>query len=78
MERRHGLVFRRHTNIESIDFTPHGAGLSGQPAYFELHNLDEPLEPDELLVLKADDGGPAFTCQALDRTNVCAVVASFR
>jgi hypothetical protein len=54
-------------------FTAHFATVGQSPAYLELHDIGEPLQPDEILVIVSDDGR-RYRCSVLDHTTVCAIV----
>jgi hypothetical protein len=73
MARQHGRLLRQQREGFPIDFTPHNPTVGHDPAYFELHDLPEPLEDDELVVL-ISDGEKTYTCRAIDSTNMCAYV----
>ena len=75
MVRERGLLFRGQGEGIPIEFTAHPASTFGPAAYYELHGLTEPLQPDELVVVQTEQG-VRIRCQALDHTCFCAVVAT--
>lgn len=48
--------------------------LDARPLTFELHDLSEQLDEDELVTI-ACGKGHAYQCRVLDHTDICAVVA---
>jgi hypothetical protein len=70
-----GTLFRRHCAPVSITLTAHG-GATTTPASFELHDLDLPLHPGEIIVVQCQGGG-VFKCRrSLGHANRCEVIAT--
>jgi hypothetical protein len=74
MEPEHGTLIRTHGPALPVRLVAHGTHFGSGPAYFELYDLAEPLDEDEILTIQCR-GGEQFQCQVLDSTNVCAVIA---
>jgi hypothetical protein len=75
MPREHGRLYRRQGPAISVEFTRHSPTTGPEPAYFELHDLADPLADDELIVLESACGR-RYHCRALDSTDVCATVST--
>jgi hypothetical protein len=73
MEPEHGTLIRTHGRQLPVRLVARGDESGRDPAYFELHDLPEPLEEDEVVAIRRR-GGQCFRCQVLDSSNICAVI----
>ena len=75
MPTQRGCLIRRQGIERRVTFTAHYATVRPVPSYVELHDLPEPLEPDEVVELVAEDGR-RYRCSVLDHTPFCAIIES--
>ena len=74
MQAERATLIRKPNQSFQILYTAHGAEFGRSPSYFELHDLPEQLDEDELVTLTCEKGR-SYQCRVLDHTGVCAVVA---
>jgi hypothetical protein len=68
------MLFRRQGPPVPVTLIAHGE-IGGTPASFELHDLDQSLLPDEVIVLQCQGGG-IFKCRMSKHENRCEVLAT--
>jgi hypothetical protein len=70
-----GRLTRQHDREIVVDYVGRGLWFNGVPSYFELIDVREPLEPNEVVELRRPDGS-LYKCIVLDSTRGCEVLAT--
>jgi hypothetical protein len=71
MTRHQGRLLRRQ-QWTPVTYTRDAMAPGREPAYFELHDLDPPLEPDEVVELTTERGR-TYRCRVIE-DNVCVII----
>jgi hypothetical protein len=73
MTRHRGRLLRRQQWTQ-VTYTRDVMAPGREPAYLELHDLEHPLEADEVVELTTDRGR-TYRCRVIE-DNVCVIIAT--